>query len=99
MGRLIPAGTGMKYYRNVKVDHDPTMNQKVVDEFDDEFPVLTGGLDLPSPMDMPGVSDDFEDDLEDIEDYEDEETELDLETEEVFEAEAGIDDLGDDDDF
>jgi DNA-directed RNA polymerase subunit beta' len=98
MGRLIPAGTGMKYYRNVKVDHDPTMNQKVTDEFDEEFPVLTGGLDLPQPLDMPGVSDDFEDDLDDIEDYE-EETELDLETEEVFEADAAIDDLGDDEDF
>lgn len=100
MGRLIPAGTGMKYYRNVKVDHDPTMNQKVVDEYDDEFPIVTGGLDLPLPMDMPGVdSDDFEDDLENIEDYDDEETDLDLETEEVFDADAPVDDLGDDDDF
>ncbi|HVE58742.1 MAG TPA: hypothetical protein VNB22_18050, partial [Pyrinomonadaceae bacterium] len=98
MGRLIPAGTGMKYYRNVKVDYDPTMNQKVVDEYDDEFPIVTGGLDLPSPMDMPGVdSDDFEDDLENIEDYDDEETDLDLETEEVFDAEVPIDDLEDDD--
>ena len=89
----------MKYYRNVKVDHDPTMNQKVVDEFDDEFPVLTGGLDLPSPMDMPGVSDDFEDELEDIEDYEDdEEGDLDLETEEVFEADEVAADFDDDDD-
>jgi hypothetical protein len=25
MGRLIPAGTGMEFYRNVKVVHDPTM--------------------------------------------------------------------------
>jgi hypothetical protein len=51
-------------------------------------------------MDLPGVgADDFEDDLEDIEDYEEEESDLDLETEEVFEAEAAIDDLGDDDDF
>src|SRR4028118_93305 len=31
MGRLIPAGTGMKYYRNVKVADDATMNQKVED--------------------------------------------------------------------
>jgi DNA-directed RNA polymerase subunit beta' len=98
MGRLIPAGTGMKYYRNVKVDHDPTMNQKVVDEFDDEFPIVTGGLDIPSPLDMPGVgADDFEEDLEDIEDYEDEESDLDLETEEVFEANEAADDFDDDD--
>ncbi|MEZ5346861.1 MAG: DNA-directed RNA polymerase subunit beta' [Pyrinomonadaceae bacterium] len=34
MGRLIPAGTGMRYYRNVKVDDDPTINQKEVSEFD-----------------------------------------------------------------
>jgi DNA-directed RNA polymerase subunit beta' len=29
MGRLIPAGTGMKYYRNVKVAPDHTENRKV----------------------------------------------------------------------
>jgi DNA-directed RNA polymerase subunit beta' len=98
MGRLIPAGTGMKYYRNVKVDYDPTMNQKVVDEYDDEFPIVTGGLDLPSPMDLPGVgADDFEDDLEDIEDFEEEAGELDLETEEVYEAPEALDDFDDDD--
>ena len=28
MGRLIPAGTGMKYYRNIKVDEDPTIDLK-----------------------------------------------------------------------
>lgn len=27
MGRLIPAGTGMEYYRNVRVDADPTMHE------------------------------------------------------------------------
>src|SRR5687767_15721081 len=34
MGRLIPAGTGMKYYRNVKVAPDNTENRTVEDEFD-----------------------------------------------------------------
>ena len=34
MGRLIPAGTGMKYYRNVKVDDDPTIEIRVPEEFD-----------------------------------------------------------------
>ncbi len=37
MGRLIPAGTGMKYYRNVKVDDDPTARSRNEPEFDDEF--------------------------------------------------------------
>ncbi|MBX3276804.1 MAG: DNA-directed RNA polymerase subunit beta' [Acidobacteria bacterium] len=27
MGRLIPAGTGMEYYRNVKIASDPTVNE------------------------------------------------------------------------
>ena len=35
MGRLIPAGTGMRYYRNIKVDNDPTIEIKVPEEFDD----------------------------------------------------------------
>jgi RNA polymerase Rpb1, domain 5 len=99
MGRLIPAGTGMKYYRNVKIDFDPTMNQKVVDEYDDEFPIVTGGLDLPLPMDVPGVdADDFESELEDIEDFDDEE-ELELGNDEVLEGVESLDDFSDDDDF
>ena len=28
MGRLIPAGTGMEFYRNVKVDRDTTLDQQ-----------------------------------------------------------------------
>ena len=59
MGRLIPAGTGMKYYRNVKVEYDPTVNQKKEEEYDD-FPIISGGLDLPVPIDVPGIElDDF----------------------------------------
>jgi DNA-directed RNA polymerase subunit beta' len=44
MGRLIPAGTGMKYYRNVEIKYDPTMNRKVKDEYDDmaASPIMEG---------------------------------------------------------
>jgi DNA-directed RNA polymerase subunit beta' len=41
MGRLIPAGTGMRYYRNIKIDHDPTIEIKVPEEFDD-FGIRSG---------------------------------------------------------
>ena len=55
MGRLIPAGTGMKYYRNVKVAHDATENQKQEDEFD-ELADIRGGLELsPILAGVPGV--------------------------------------------
>jgi DNA-directed RNA polymerase subunit beta' len=73
MGRLIPAGTGMKYYRNVKVAEDATVNRKEEDEFD-EFTDIRGGLDLPAPRDVPGVEvesfDDIDDELDDIGDDE-----------------------------
>ncbi|MBA2494862.1 MAG: DNA-directed RNA polymerase subunit beta', partial [Acidobacteria bacterium] len=80
MGRLIPAGTGMKYYRNVKVDYDPTINQKQEEEYDD-YSVTTGGFDLPAPIDVPGVEvEDFED-VEEIDEFEIEEVndEIDVE--------------------
>jgi DNA-directed RNA polymerase subunit beta' len=35
MGRLIPAGTGMEYYRRVKVPPDPTMTESKAEEIDD----------------------------------------------------------------
>ncbi len=82
MGRLIPAGTGMKYYRNVKVDYDPTVNQKKEEEYDD-FPLISGGLDLPVPMDVPGVEIDDFDEIEDVEDFESEE-------EQVFDLDAAL---------
>ncbi|NNE66770.1 MAG: DNA-directed RNA polymerase subunit beta' [Pyrinomonadaceae bacterium] len=48
MGRLIPAGTGMKYYRNIKVDDDPTINLRPPQEMD-EFSIRGGkpGADIP----------------------------------------------------
>jgi len=56
MGRLIPAGTGMRHYRNVEVDFDPTVNQKEEDEYDD-FVALTGGIEIP-PAGVPLVDGD-----------------------------------------
>jgi DNA-directed RNA polymerase subunit beta' len=48
MGRLIPAGTGMEYYRNVDVERDASVDQ--VRERDlDEFPEIVGGVDIPTP--------------------------------------------------
>src|SRR6185312_7111950 len=48
MGRLIPAGTGMEYYRNVDVERDDSIDQ--VRERDlDEFPEIVGGVDIPTP--------------------------------------------------
>ncbi|MCO6512467.1 MAG: DNA-directed RNA polymerase subunit beta', partial [Aridibacter famidurans] len=49
MGRLIPAGTGMKYYRNVQVFDDPTIGQQKEEEMD-EFDIrggIEGGSDIP----------------------------------------------------
>jgi hypothetical protein len=90
----------MKYYRNVKVDHDPTMNQKTPDEYDEEFPIVVGGMDLPMPMDVPGVeADGFDvDEVEDLEDFE-EELELDADEEAAFESESLGDEPGEEDDF
>jgi DNA-directed RNA polymerase subunit beta' len=91
MGRLIPAGTGMKYYRNVKVDYDATVNQK--EEEDDEFSLSVGGFDLPVPIiDVPGVDTD-----EGYDEAEETLDELSLETEEVFDDAADL--TIEDDDF
>ena len=49
MGRLIPAGTGMHFYRNVKLDRDETIEKDRRDEYD-EFPEIVGGIDLPIPL-------------------------------------------------
>ncbi len=96
MGRLIPAGTGMKYYRNVKVDYDATVNQK--EEEDDEFSLSVGGFDLPVPIiDVPGVDTD-----EGYDEAEETLDELSLEIDdEVFELEdtVVVEDSDDDDDI
>ncbi|HEY6186045.1 MAG TPA: DNA-directed RNA polymerase subunit beta' [Pyrinomonadaceae bacterium] len=49
MGRLIPAGTGMEFYRNVRVDRDDTIDQAGRDRDLEDFPEITGGVDVPTP--------------------------------------------------
>jgi DNA-directed RNA polymerase subunit beta' len=48
MGRLIPAGTGMEYYRNVDIERDETIDQ-ARDRDLDEFPDIVGGHDIVLP--------------------------------------------------
>ena len=48
MGRLIPAGTGMEYYRNVEITRDETMDQARERDLDD-FPDIVGGHDMVTP--------------------------------------------------
>lgn len=97
MGRLIPAGTGMKYYRNVEIEYDNTMNQKQERDYDD-IPIITGGMDLPeASMDVPLVESDMDGfSIEDVEG----ESFID-EPEEVFDMEVAdelvVDDFDDDD--
>lgn len=96
MGRLIPAGTGMKYYRNVKVKFDPSINQKQEEEEFEGFPLTTGGLDLPAPKDVPGVELDGyeEEEVEETDDFE-------MEDEELFDEDEDMElvEEDDDDDF
>lgn len=95
MGRLIPAGTGMKYYRNVKVDYDATVDRKETDEYD-ELAELRGGLDLPAPADIPLVEPD-----EDVEEVEmEDEDDFNLDDEEAFELDdEEVEMVDEDDDF
>ncbi len=53
MGRLIPAGTGMRFYRNIKVDDDPTIDIRVPEEFDELS--IRGGMDINKPTNIPLV--------------------------------------------
>jgi DNA-directed RNA polymerase subunit beta' len=49
MGRLIPAGTGMEFYRNVKVERDETVDHAGRDRDLEDFPEIVGGLDVVAP--------------------------------------------------
>ncbi|HEX8636575.1 MAG TPA: hypothetical protein VF692_00820, partial [Pyrinomonadaceae bacterium] len=93
MGRLIPAGTGMKYYRNVKIADDATVNRKEEDEFDEMD--IRGGIDLPV-FAIPGVEP--EDTDEGYDEAEETLDEISLEHEEVFDdsADLVIDEVDDD---
>src|SRR5947209_69146 len=66
MGRLIPAGTGMEYYRNVDVERDPTVDQARQRELD-EFPEIVGGVEIPLPTTHVEVSAAGDDDVDEIE--------------------------------
>jgi hypothetical protein len=54
MGRLIPAGTGMEFYRNVDVERDETIDQARERDLD-EFPDIVGGHDIALPTREPLV--------------------------------------------
>ena len=99
MGRLIPAGTGMKHYRNVKVKYDPTVDQKETDEYDEMIEVRGGILpDVPLVKTKTDVEDEEIEEIEEIEEEDvDFEDELDVEFDE--EALEISDDDDDDDDF
>lgn len=91
MGRLIPAGTGMKYYRNVKIAYDATENQKPQDEYDEMGDYIRGGIELPLPISLDG-----DEDLEDL----DEEMDMDSEeTMEVFDVDGDMKIEPEDDDL
>jgi len=47
MGRLIPAGTGMEYYRNVDIERDETIGEAQREDLE-EFPGILGG-EMPVP--------------------------------------------------
>jgi DNA-directed RNA polymerase subunit beta' len=46
MGRLIPAGTGMEFYRNVKIDRDETVDQAAMEQSFDDLPDI---ISVPEP--------------------------------------------------
>jgi DNA-directed RNA polymerase subunit beta' len=48
MGRLIPAGTGMEYYRNVKVERDTTAEHQREEPGIESLSDILGGLETPT---------------------------------------------------
>jgi DNA-directed RNA polymerase subunit beta' len=52
MGRLIPAGTGMEYYRNVKIDRDETVDQAAMEQSFDDLPDI---IAVPEPVTQKAV--------------------------------------------
>src|ERR1700716_227615 len=49
MGRLIPAGTGMEYYRNVNIERDETIGESQREEIDELPEILGSVLPMPEP--------------------------------------------------
>ena len=51
MGRLIAAGTGMEFYRNVKVERDQSVDQAAaVENSLDELPEIVAGDEARPPV-------------------------------------------------
>jgi hypothetical protein len=48
MGRLIPAGTGMEFYRNVKIDRDTTAEREREEPVMESLSDLLGGTEPPA---------------------------------------------------
>ena len=56
MGRLIPAGTGMEFYRNVHVDRDPTVDQAKEEPSIDIADLLPEPVEIPTPTTVKAVA-------------------------------------------
>ena len=88
MGRLIPAGTGMDYYRNVKIEADDTESTSHEDEIEDTQSYLEAmsamvGLRPTSAAEPVEDNDDEDEMVGEIEDIADE-------SEEAFELEPAF---------
>jgi hypothetical protein len=59
MGRLIPAGTGMDYYRRVKISHDPTMKDRQAEEMDDTQSYIEQMVAATTARAVPATESDF----------------------------------------
>jgi DNA-directed RNA polymerase subunit beta' len=65
MGRLIPAGTGMEFYRRVKIANDPTMKDMTAEEMDETQSYIEQMVAAASARPVPEVVEP-EMDLEDL---------------------------------
>jgi DNA-directed RNA polymerase subunit beta' len=64
MGRLIPAGTGMDYYRRVKIPHDPTMKDLRAEEMDDTQSYIEQMVAATTARNVPEPEPDFDEGLD-----------------------------------
>jgi DNA-directed RNA polymerase subunit beta' len=74
MGRLIPAGTGMEFYRNVKVERDTSLDREREEPVMESLSDILGGLEppavVPAARPVPATGDD-EDEADDDSDADD----------------------------
>ncbi|MBA3242531.1 MAG: DNA-directed RNA polymerase subunit beta', partial [Acidobacteria bacterium] len=67
MGRLIPAGTGMEFYRNVKVERDATVDQARETQAIESLSDILGGTEPPLvPAPRPVVATGDDDEVEEV---------------------------------